>query len=763
MLIAWWNPLESIGNALASFFTGILLFLDSIVYSLISWVYQIILVLCRVDILDNTFSVDALINRIYIIIGVVVLFLLAYSLLRSMVNPDDAVKGKKSPATIIKDVIISIVLIALIPTIFSFAMRFQTSILENNTIGKLILGTTTTIGNQTVSSEDLIQRGGIEIASNVLRAFLHPNYANCEQNANGEYDCSNIEVEYSAYGVTGTDTFDAFWESMINRGSLTAITDLADNIVDGGVTYYYIISTIAGVCVLIVMISYCFDVALRLVKLAVFQLIAPLPILARIMPGEQGNKVFSNWLKATISTYVEVFIRLAILFFGVLIINIVVQNFTTIFNDVWTGSDALTIKLFAQLFIILGIILFIQQAPKILKDITGLDSGKYNVFGSAFKAAAMLGGGVTAAVRNWNDKENIKGNNAFTRGFNRVRSSLGGAGSAMLRSTMGRENIKDFKSMRANARDSANKAFQAHQERIAYAKSHPEGVLQGHIADQWDKVKYWAHGDVDDKRLQSIVDIAGKVGKGANDSIEDLLAMINGKAKEQKRQLDALKNKTVEISDYFDSVMIDGKIQYVAKGTNLNDPNIRNKAITAEKARQIAQEANTTLYKSAKDEFEKTYSRAISSLYTVDLNDRNANIQTQKELWGLQKLSDDEARAQLQGFKNQISSRLNTLSLDQAIAKQTDVAFNALKSLNINDIVEQLVQNEAENLRKQGISFDVNALKEKYSADTDAIATQLISNLGANKGTAGEIQRDAEFKTAEAKVRNSKLNNDKKD
>ncbi len=396
MLIAWWNPLESIGNALASFFTGILLFLDSIVYSLISWVYQIILVLCRVDILDNTFSVDALINRIYIIIGVVVLFLLAYSLLRSMVNPDDAVKGKKSPATIIKDVIISIVLIALIPTIFSFAMRFQTSILENNTIGKLILGTTTTIGNQTVSSEDLIQRGGIEIASNVLRAFLHPNYANCTPNENSSdgFDCSNIQVNYSAYGVSGSGSFDEFWNIMINRGSLTAITDLADNIVDGGVTYYYIISTIAGVCVLIVMISYCFDVALRLVKLAVFQLIAPLPILARIMPGEQGNKVFSNWLKATISTYVEVFIRLAILFFGVLIINIVVQNFTTIFNDVWTGSDALTIKLFAQLFIILGIILFIQQAPKILKDITGLDSSKFKMFGNMKNAAAFVGGAV---------------------------------------------------------------------------------------------------------------------------------------------------------------------------------------------------------------------------------------------------------------------------------------------------------------------------------------------------------------------------------
>ena len=111
--------IENISN----FFIGILLFLDGIIYSLISWVYQIILVICQIDILDNSYEIDALVNRIYVIIGVIVLFLVAYSLLKSMVNPDDALKNKKGPVNIIKDIIISIVLIALVPTIFSFATR----------------------------------------------------------------------------------------------------------------------------------------------------------------------------------------------------------------------------------------------------------------------------------------------------------------------------------------------------------------------------------------------------------------------------------------------------------------------------------------------------------------------------------------------------------------------------------------------------------------------------------------------------------------
>lgn len=414
--------------------------------------------------------------------------------------------------------------------------------------------------------------------------------------------------------------------------------------------------------------------------------------------------------------------------------------------------------------------MFVKQAPQILKDITGLDSGKYNVLGSAFKSMSVLGGGVTAAVRNWNDTENLNGKNRFTRGLDRLRRTAAGAGSGLFRSTMNRDNVKDFRGMRANARDSANRAFQAHQEHIAYAKSHPGafGSLRGHIQDKKDKINYWAHGNVDDKRLQSMVDLAGKVGKGANDSVESLMAMIHGGAKEQKRQLDAMKNKTVEVTDYFDSIVdVDSNgnqvVKYVEKGANLNDPNVRARAIDASAARQVAQEANTKLYKDAKEKFEETYSRAIASLYTIDLNDPNADISAAREAWGIKSsVSDADARRQLEGFRNQITNRLNTLALDQTIAKETDASFNNLKSLNVENIIEQLAQAEAETLEKQHINYNMADLRKKYSTDTDAIAKQIMANIGTNKAVAGEIQREVEFQAAEAKARNAKLNNDKK-
>ena len=501
--------LENIYNL----FVFIALFLDSIIYSLISWVYQIILVLCQVDILNNSYEITQLMNRLYIVIGVIVLFLLAYSLLKSMVNPDDALKNKKGPVAIIKDVIISIVLIALVPSIFSFAQVFQQSLLMENTIGKIILGNNA-IGGE--SSENTIENGGIEIASNILQAFLHPTNDQCTYiKSEARFDCSQVPIAtentigwipvvgffFSVDG--GYNNYDAIWESIKDTGNFLSITSFAYSISHESVlSYYFIISTAVGIFVLLVLLSYCIDIAIRAVKLAVFQLIAPLPILARIMPNEQGGKVFSNWLKATLSTYLEVFIRLAILFFAVLLIKIVVQQLPSLFivDDFFGGEASFTVYLFAQLFIIVGIIFFIKQAPGIIKDITGLDGGKYNVFGSAFKAAAMLGGGVTAAVRNWNTK-NPDGSQR--RVGERIRSAAGGFGSAAMRSTMHRDDVKGFKDVRQNAHNSAEEAIKkriarenSKRERDAYFQSEGEPTMEDRniFGKAAGAVKYKAHG-----------------------------------------------------------------------------------------------------------------------------------------------------------------------------------------------------------------------------------------------------------------------------
>jgi len=439
----WWNPFSwgsDILNGIISFFYGILLSLDCIIYSFVSYVYQIFLVLAQgSEIIDDKFIVE-FVNRIYIIIGVVMLFLIAYSLLKSMVNPDEALKGKKSPVNIIKDVIISIALIALLPTIFDFAFSFQNSLLINNTIGKIILGST---GSGTSDPATVISEGGYTMAASVYKAFLHANPDYCETKAeecSGASDQETCDLTGVKYGVSESEeqceilivdenkrtTYADLWVQTRKDQTLWKLAELGPSIVDGKVNYYILIAPAAGIFVLFVLLRYCLDMALRLVKLAVYEVIAPIPIFARLMPGEQTQKVFSNWMKAVLSTFTEVFIRIAILYFAVLLISSVTASINNIFGTMFSGSARIDILLLAQALIIIGIIMFVKQAPEILKEITGVDGGKYgkSLMKGIGMMAATLGGGATAAIR---AAATDKDHHGLAKGWNAFRAGLGGA------------------------------------------------------------------------------------------------------------------------------------------------------------------------------------------------------------------------------------------------------------------------------------------------------------------------------------------------
>lgn len=421
----WWNPFswgQDILDGIVSFFYGILLTLDCIIYSFVSYVYQIFLVLAQGGkLIDDKFIGD-LVNRIYIIIGVVMLFLIAYSLLKSMVNPDEALKGKQSPVNLIKDVIISVALIALLPTIFEFAFDFQNSLLINNTIGKIIVGAA---GSGSSDPANTIRDGGYIMSEGVFKAFLHANPEFCDTKAeesNGVSEsgeaCKIIEVDNK-----GT-TYGDLWDEARNSTTFWALARVGPSIIKGEVNYYFLIAPAAGIFVLFVLLQYCLDMALRLVKLAVYEVIAPIPIFARIMPNEQAKKVFSNWLKVTMSTFTEVFIRIAILYFAVFLISTVTASINDIFGTVFSGSARLDILLIAQALIIIGIILFVKQAPEIIKEITGLDAGKYGK--SLMKGIGMMtatfGGGATAMIRT---AANDKDNHGFKKGFNAFKAGMG--------------------------------------------------------------------------------------------------------------------------------------------------------------------------------------------------------------------------------------------------------------------------------------------------------------------------------------------------
>lgn len=549
----------------------LLLKLDAIVYTFIDWIYQIILMLADGDLLSNSNLVDELVNRLYLIIGVIILFLVAYSLLRSMVNPDEALKGKESPVKIVQNVIISVVLIAVIPYVFNFAMGFQTSLLQQNTIGRLILGE----GSGENASSSTIDDGGFNIAISVFQAFFQPNTSAgyCTGNASIDQnypDCEDLVAEIGAY-----NNFEEWWANdVITSKNLFAISEANTLVAQNKISYTFIISTIAGAFVVFVLVSYCIDIAIRLVKLAVFQLIAPLPILARIVPNEQTKKIFSNWLKATISTYVEVFIRLGILFFAVFIIDLVVANFNTIFDTMGNnlGNVNPVLVLIAQALVILGIILFVKQLPGIIKDITGLDGGKYNVFGSAMRGFNTLRSLPKIATQTWNNTNDNPNHGKIWNNANKLKNALLSTGKGVINNH--EAEYKGIGDLNKNYEKitTDNLAERRRKEAIRKAKLNRKDRYKREAGlkeqDRAAAIHEYFHGSTDTKAIEEKIKLANSVGKDIKSKIVDEAIDKNLRVKRLDNAWKTLQNKAVDANDYFERVTADN---YEKLGLTLND------------------------------------------------------------------------------------------------------------------------------------------------------------------------------------------------
>ena len=112
-------------DILNMFFT----FLDRIVYGLITVLYELLLYLANLDLfgmseITNPAATDNVIitfgNRVYVLLGIFMLFKVSFSILQYMVNPDAFSDKSKGFGKMITNILISLVLIVVIPYIFHF-------------------------------------------------------------------------------------------------------------------------------------------------------------------------------------------------------------------------------------------------------------------------------------------------------------------------------------------------------------------------------------------------------------------------------------------------------------------------------------------------------------------------------------------------------------------------------------------------------------------------------------------------------------------
>ena len=125
-------------------FLGIILTLDTWIYSLISSAYKIFMAIASARLLSSD-AYTEIANKVYIIIGVGMLFVLAYAILRAIIDPDQLSKGDMAGGKVLKSVAKAVIGLIITPFLFTLAYNVQSKVLEESILSKLFFRTSDSV------------------------------------------------------------------------------------------------------------------------------------------------------------------------------------------------------------------------------------------------------------------------------------------------------------------------------------------------------------------------------------------------------------------------------------------------------------------------------------------------------------------------------------------------------------------------------------------------------------------------------------------
>lgn len=403
----WFLP-----DAFRAFFSA----LDSIGYFLLDAVYDIFFTVASANIFQGV-TINRFYSRVQLILGVFMVFKLSITLLQIIVNPDLVKDKQKGAGSIIMRIAVMLVLLTLIAPIniplnndnntlnqqinnngilFGFMYQFQNAIIEENILGKIVLGSSIDSTQGTSLGLNGMTDVGSQMAATVARSFIRPTLDSgvdedtiiTENDYKGNLACQNGEVDgYFANPKANT---------LINHLNDTCTNSNEDEVYS--FDYSILGGFICSIIMIIIILGFTIDVAVRAVKLAILRLIAPIPIISYIQPGQEKNGAFGNWVKTLTSTYLSLFIRLIVIYFGIYLIVMLTDGTDNL--QIWQNSTGYVTSFFATIFVIIGILMFMKEAPKFFQDMLGIkgDGKLFSGIGTMLGAAALTGGLVGSAI-----------------------------------------------------------------------------------------------------------------------------------------------------------------------------------------------------------------------------------------------------------------------------------------------------------------------------------------------------------------------------
>ncbi len=343
--------------------------LAATIYTVISYLYDVFILIAKAEIL-NSDLVQSIYRSVGMILGLFMIFKLTFSLIQALIDPEKLTDKKNGFSSIIMRSVIAIVLLGITPSLFKEAFKLQSLLIgannsNDNIIYKLILQNK--IG---VNSSDMGQKLAADLYFSFYTDEEFPKY----DLGTGKYD-ENLEerfqrVNYETLKENVTTRAkksdgDSNWNFYDTIGPLTIRRD-SQFVIE----FNEIFINVVGIFILYMLFIYCFQVAARVFKLAFLQLIAPIPILSYISDPDGS---FKKWIKQCTSTYLDLFLRLIIIYFVMYLSSDVLDQLNSTDSILMNSINGQNLSFFTivliKIFLVIGLLIFAKKVPELIEDI----------------------------------------------------------------------------------------------------------------------------------------------------------------------------------------------------------------------------------------------------------------------------------------------------------------------------------------------------------------------------------------------------------
>lgn len=360
----------SIGDSILQALRTLTLAVCETIYSLICFCFDIFneMGTATLDI-----DVNGIFKRVEFILGLFMLFRLTFAGIQYLVDPDAMTDKQKGIGSIIKRVLIVIILLGSTNYLFKEAYILQDRIIESRLIEKIILPGTTPSSSG----------AGADIAWYTFSQFYTLNTKE-KTECNSAYKM--LEQQFKDLG-----SMDAAYLCLNDKMNTKENVSNKQYVVN----FNGLIALLCGALLLWMIVVCTVQLGIRIFQLAYLQIVAPIPIMMYLVP--KGEENLKKWGKQCLSTFLDFFLRLAILDFVILVSQTLMTNQENL--AVHFSTNNVFQEGYVVVILIIALFAFAKKVPNLLKEIfpsTGSTGFDFGLHGKSAKQLGTFAGGAVA-------------------------------------------------------------------------------------------------------------------------------------------------------------------------------------------------------------------------------------------------------------------------------------------------------------------------------------------------------------------------------